>query len=733
MRSSKRPSTYGLNSRRELFTQLLELLSIQPSSSAADELRDTLRELAREYLDLNLCPGEQASAFLKLKKELPNHFPDLFFKSPSSSSPLSKHPSKRRLPEKEEKKLTYFLLRTIARFHHHARSNWIRTVRDRKERMLQKGGRFFMKDIVEYEEDIDVGDATQEEDEGEEEDENENEEESEVEFLTDQEIDVDEKPSFQKIPLPTRMPRNKLPASSQSERQPQIQLALDDFPRLIQDTPSPAPSMGMTLRSNNRRSSVLLDISNTPSSGRELRSPISLSRRRSVRVLGDGAARDNSVCRNFKVEDDDDDGNVGDTLLQTPYKTPLRQASVISISSSDSPNVTKDPSSFNLGLEPEPTISTGPEPWPEVKLGYTPDEIQVHTFLSTCSPPFTHLLPNFLAYGCTSEVYLRALATFPGARRREALRRIFRTHVEDGNAHGKMDVKEIDLDLLEEHLEGVQRIFFVLHVVARIHNDRRRGRQYTKAKGIASQKPQTPRRLETIARQIELAERMEVIEQVDSDLEGPDSETGDVSQILVANGAKNCTSTGANWQSVPKAIPTKPQVPRSLSPGATVKPSTSRKSITSYFKLTEPSSKNKSYSQEYVSTIPALPTSNKRTYTYEEQPLGNTPPNTLPSRLLSTPQLPVNLDTCNEIRTFLSRCRPPLTHLLPNFLAYGCTSEEYLRAVAAFPETKRREVLRGILGLQVNHGDLNSAGRKVIVKEFDLDLLEDHFDKCFEE
>ena len=73
--------------------------------------------------------------------------------------------------------------------------------------------------------------------------------------------------------------------------------------------------------------------------------------------------------------------------------------------------------------------------------------------------------------------------------------------------------------------DRVQRIFFVLHVVARIHNDRRRGRQCTKAKGIASQKPQTPRRLETISRQIELAERMEVIEQVDSDFEGPDSET----------------------------------------------------------------------------------------------------------------------------------------------------------------------------------------------------------------
>lgn len=119
----------------------------------------------------------------------------------------------------------------------------------------------------------------------------------------------------------------------------------------------------------------------------------------------------------------------------------------------------------------------------------------------------------------------------------------------------------------------------------------------------------------------------------------------------------------------------------------------------------------------------------KRPYTYDErseQPQATlTPlPSSRVSISLSAPSSTLS-DSNGAIQTFLSSCQPPLTHLLPNFITYGCTSEAYLRALAAFPGPKRRKVLKRVLGSP------DREDGKVGVKEFDLDLLEEQFERDF--
>ena len=87
----------------------------------------------------------------------------------------------------------------------------------------------------------------------------------------------------------------------------------------------------------------------------------------------------------------------------------------------------------------------------------------------------------------------------------------------------------------------------------------------------------------------------------------------------------------------------------------------------------------------------------------------------------SNANMPVLDKQATQVAHFLETCTPPMTHFLPNFLAFGCKNEDFLQAVDSWPDDEIESFLKTLPPC----GENRFTG-------MDIFVLKNHFRTYFE-
>ena len=184
------------------------------------------------------------------------------------------------------------------------------------------------------------------------------------------------------------------------------------------------------------------------------------------------------------------------------------------------------------------------------------------------------------------------------------------------------------------------------------------------------------------------------------------------------------------------ALTTKSSSPLSLSPRATVKSSTSYKTISSYFGWTNRPLEKYNHSQGSTSSSQGLlhgmelanPTADRNFLTGQRV---INPRNNVELSMWNTKGGETIPPDC-PIRKFFSTCQPSMVYLAGDFVRYGCMTEARLRKLAQFPHEKRMLVFRKIFASRLTQDWSGQVSDDDKLTEMDLDVLDDDLVAYFE-